>query len=121
MADVSQMFASPWLTAADLKGTAHTLVITAATIEKMKDIDSQEETDKVILSFSTPEGAQARKRLIINKSQYKSLALITGSSDTDNWVRKTVMLSPIPTSTPGKFTIAISGVAAPTSEGGSTF
>lgn len=107
MADVSEMYASPWLTADDLRGAAHNLIIREATIGQFANNEGVKEP-KAVLAFRTVEGQETKKKLIVNKSQYKALVLVTGSSMTEAWVGKQVTLSPT-TAQNGKLTIGISG------------
>lgn len=85
--DLSLMYPSDWLAAADLKGD------TPVTVESVKQEQLQMEdgskTDKWVLSF-----VGCTKRVVLNKTNAKLIASSTGERDGDNWVGKQITLYP---------------------------
>lgn len=75
--DSNEAFPSMWLGADNFKGTKNVnLIIEDAEME----IIGQKKENKLIVSFVGLE-----KRLILNKTNWKKIMEITGSSETDKW------------------------------------
>lgn len=77
---LAEVFPSNYLKAADLKGRAATVVIAAATIEKLGD------DRKLVLAFQHKE-----KKLVTNKTNANRIAYLYGN-DTDAWIGKEIVL-----------------------------
>jgi hypothetical protein len=73
------VFPSKYLKASDLKGKPITVTIERAPIETLKSPDGKEET-KTVLYF-----VGAKKTLPLNRTNWDSVAEITGEDDSDNW------------------------------------
>jgi hypothetical protein len=73
------VFPSKYLKCADLKGKPITVTIERAPIETLKGPDGREDT-KNVLHF-----AGAKKTLPLNRTNWDSIAEITGEDDSDNW------------------------------------
>lgn len=84
---VSQMFPSKYLKAEDLSGKSYSLTVVSASVEKLRQFDGSQAW-KVVLAFD-----KAQKLLILNKTQCKALADITGSERFETWPGVTVKLS----------------------------
>jgi hypothetical protein len=97
---VSELYPPKWVKAADLGGHAVTVKISDVTVESFRLPDGTQRASAV-LAF---EGRT--KRLILNKTQCKQLAEITGSERFEEWVGRSVSLAPA-TAQNGKPTIAI--------------
>jgi hypothetical protein len=97
---VSELYPPKWVKAADLGGHAVIVVISDVTVESFRLPDGTHRASAV-LAF---EGKT--KRLILNKTQCKQLAEITGSERFEEWVGRSVSLAPA-TAQNGKPTIAI--------------
>ena len=77
---VSQVFSGEYLTAADLQGQEHAVVIAGVEMKKFDD------GNKLMISF------QGRKKnLVANKTNSNRIAMMYGD-DTDGWIGKEVLL-----------------------------
>jgi len=85
---VSDLFPSPWLKSEDLAGRAVVVKIVAAQVETLRQFDGTQ-APKLVLTFE-----KATKRLIVNKTQAKRLAEVTGTEAFDAWVGHRVALKP---------------------------
>lgn len=103
MAKVSDIYQSGWLKAEDLAGAGRKVRIEAIKVEQFDDQQKGTKENKIVMAF-----VGKQKRLICNKMQAGALAKLFGD-DTDNWLGREVVLTPIPTPS-GKETIAITGV-----------
>lgn len=83
----SDIYASPFLKAADLKGPVK-LTIAELEISTFNDEKTQQEQKRVVLSF-----AGAKKKLILNKTGAGNLAAAFGD-ELGSWPGKEVILSP---------------------------
>jgi hypothetical protein len=97
---VSELYPPKWVKAADLGGHVVTVVISDVTVESFRLPDGTHRASAV-LAF---EGKT--KRLILNKTQCKQLAEITGSERFEEWVGRSVSLAPAMAQN-GKPTISI--------------
>lgn len=102
MAKVSDIYQSAWLKAEDLQGAARRVQIESAKTEEIKNQDGTKER-KIVLGF-----VGKAKKLILNKSQASTLVKLYGD-ESDYWLNKEIMLSPIPSNN-GKETIAVTGL-----------
>lgn len=100
---LSQLYPGKYLKADDLNGKSYTLRIVAVNVELVRQFDGTKAW-KVVLSFD-----KAQKLLILNKTQCRALAAITGSELFARWQGVTVRLSPV-TAQNGKPTIHIAKV-----------
>ena len=100
---VSELYPRQWLRADDLAGKAHVVTIRRADVETLRQYDGTT-APRAVLTF---EGA--RMRLILNKTQCKALAEVTGSERFSDWAGHKVRLAPA-TAHNGKPTIQIKGV-----------
>lgn len=78
--NVRQLFPSPWISHEDLGNKRFELTVRAVTIEEMHDRTTNKRVSKPVVAF-----AEAKKRLIINKTQALALAAICGSDETGDW------------------------------------
>ena len=85
---VSDLFPSPWLKAEDLAGRAVVVKIVAAQVETLRQFDGTQ-APKLVLTFEN-----AKKRLIVNKTQAKRLAEVTKTEAFDAWAGHRVTLKP---------------------------
>lgn len=93
--NVSDIFPSKYLKAADLNNQEHSLRIVGWNIEKLGD------ESKLLLSFSG-----AKKGLICNKTNADRIAHLYGP-DTDGWIGKEIILYPEMVNFGGKVTEAV--------------
>jgi hypothetical protein len=89
MPKLSDAFPSPYLKAdvdvPDLEDGSLDVTITGAKIEKMGQGAKQE--DKVVLYF-----AETKKGLVLNKTNWSTIATVLGSDDTDDWEGQRISL-----------------------------
>lgn len=111
MAKVSDIYQSAWLKAEDLAGAGRKVHIEAIKVEQFDDQQKGTKENKIVVAF-----AGKQKRLICNKMQAGALAKLFGD-DTDNWLNREVVLTPVPTPN-GKETIAVMGVPVAEEENG---
>jgi len=97
---VSELYPRQWLRADDLGGKAHDVTIRRADVETLRQFDGTQ-APRAVVTF---EGA--RMRLILNKTQCKALAEVTGSGRFADWAGHRVTLAP-GTAPNGKATIII--------------
>ncbi len=95
MAKVSDMFPSKWLTAAEVEGQVHQLVISAYGKE------SYDEGDKMTLSFQG-----AKKGMVLNHTNRGTLVWLFGD-EADNWIGQTVELFTEPVNFKGKISAGL--------------
>ena len=114
------MYAAPWLKAEDLKGNSHELAIANVELKEFTDSITKEKENKLVVGFKLPDGRLTEKRLILNATHYKVIVKVTGSTETDDWIGKKVILSPGVTSG-GKDTINVAGGMAQVAAGAPTF
>jgi hypothetical protein len=105
---VSDLFPSPWLKPEDLAGRAVVVKIVAAQVETLRQFDGTQ-APKLVLTFE-----RATKRLIVNKTQAKRLAEVTGTEAFAAWAGHRVTLKPAVAQN-GKPTVGID--AAPAGNG----
>jgi len=85
---VSELYPPKWVKAVDLGGRAVNVKITGVAVESFRMPDGTFR-ESAVLAF---EGKT--KRLILNKTQCKQLAEITGSERFEDWVGRSVSLAP---------------------------
>ncbi len=90
-----------YLEAADLKDQAHVVKIVACTVQEFFVPRANKKEKKLVLRFEN-----RRKSMILNKTQAGELVLISGSSETNDWIGLEVVLTK--TKTNGKDTVKIS-------------
>ena len=81
MADINGLFPSQWLKATDLKGGRATVRMAGVSIEKVG------EDKKPVLAFQG-----TKKRLVLNVTNARAIAEITGSTETDEWRGRQIAL-----------------------------
>ena len=86
---VKDMFPSRFITAPDLRGSAHTLTIESITIETMRDRFTNHDMQKPVMRF-----VGAKKAMTLNKTQCYRLAEILHTEVFDEWVGKTIQIKP---------------------------
>ena len=102
---INDLYPPKWVKAADLNGQAVPVTIKAVTVEEFYVPQINERKRAAILAF---EGKT--KRLVLNKTQCRSLAAITGSDVFGDWIGQSVEL--VAARAPnGKPTIAIQAAA----------
>ena len=89
MPKISEMFPSKYISGSDLNGKPFVLVIAGVTQEEMFDVQMQKKTRKWVLYFK-----DAKKGLLLGKTQAKEVADIVQSEDTDGWKGKKVEIYP---------------------------
>jgi hypothetical protein len=99
-------FPSKYISSADLEGTERTLKITHV---EPGEIEGK---DKLIVRF-----AGAKKGLVLNKTNFKTIAKLTGQADTDDWTGYEVCLYPTMVDFQGDQVPAIRIKAAPARNG----
>jgi NACalpha-BTF3-like transcription factor len=83
---MNEAFPSNYLKSDDFaEGEEKTATITHVSLKKMKDNQGQEE-DKPVVSFAEI------KPIVLNVTNWKRIAQITGEEDTDNWAGKKITL-----------------------------
>jgi hypothetical protein len=75
----SDAFPKNWMTASDLGGKPDVVTIKTVTFEPIKGLDGKEK-QKVVVYV-----ARKYKPLILNVTNFDSIAAIAGSNDTDDW------------------------------------
>jgi hypothetical protein len=85
----NDLFPSKFLKAEDLEGDV-TLTVDRCSLEEFKDRDTGKSQSKLVVYFKDQE-----KGLLVNKTNFKSIAEITGEEDTDNWAGKKITLTVI--------------------------
>ena len=75
----SDAFPKNWMTAADLAGKPDVVTIKTVTLEPIKGLDGKEK-EKVVVYV-----ARKYKPLILNATNFDSIAAIAGSDETDDW------------------------------------
>jgi hypothetical protein len=103
MAKVSDIYQSVWLKAEDLGGAGRKVRIEAINVQQFDNQQTNTKENKIVVAF-----VGKQKRLICNKMQAGALGKMFGD-DTDNWLGREVVLTPIPTPN-GKETIAVTAV-----------
>ena len=101
MATRDDVFPSKYLRHADLKGKPVTVTIESATLETLRNHDGKEQP-KTILHF-----VGKTKALPLNRTNWDSVANITGEGDTDNWAGHKIELFPSTTPMRGQMTDCI--------------
>jgi hypothetical protein len=91
-----EAFPSKYLKAADLKGRAVTLEITAAPEETLTGFDGQSQTKTVVYFAGT------KKKLPLNRTNWNAIADVTGEEDSDNWPGHKIELYPAVTEMNGR-------------------
>jgi len=81
------LYPSEYLCAADLQGKAVTVEIESVKVEELQSADGHED-QKPVIRFTGKA-----KRLVMNKTNAKSIAAIHGN-DTDGWAGKKIILHP---------------------------
>jgi hypothetical protein len=82
---VDDLFPSPYLKAADLKGQRHVLTISKITSEEI----GKEKKRRPVLYFQ-----KCTKGLVLNKTNARKVAEVAGSRIIDDWVGKPIALYP---------------------------
>jgi hypothetical protein len=90
------VFPSKYLRASNLDGKPITVTIERSPIETLKNPDGKEDT-KTVLYF-----VGAKKMLPLNRTNWDSVAEITGEDDSDNWPGHKLELYPTKTEMKGK-------------------
>jgi len=85
----NDLFPSKYLKSEDLEGDV-TLTIDSCSLEEFKNKDTGKSENKLVVYFKDQE-----KGLLVNKTNFKSIAEITGQDDTDNWTGKKITLTVI--------------------------
>lgn len=93
--NVSDAFPSSFLKVDDLKGQPHTLTILRVQAEQLGDPNNPE--FKPVASFEN-----TKKQLVLNKTNFTTIAEVLGESDTDAWAGKQITLIPARTEYQGK-------------------
>jgi hypothetical protein len=75
----SEAFPKNWMSAADLGGKPDVATIKNVTLEPIKGLDGKEK-EKVVVYV-----ARKYKPLILNATNFDSIAAIAGSDETDDW------------------------------------
>ena len=90
---VSDLFPSKWLRASDLTKPV-TVKIASAELVEVYDKQHREFVQKLALGFSTPEGRQLSKRLLVNKTNAYKLAELCGTEEFERWPGHVITLAP---------------------------
>ena len=85
---VSDLYPPKWVKAVDLGGRAVNVKITSVAVESFRLPDGTFR-ESAVLAF---EGKT--KRLILNKTQCRQLAILTGSERFEDWIGRSVSLAP---------------------------
>ena len=104
MDTVSEVYPSKWLRADDLQGRSVTVVISACSLEAVRQRDGSEQK-RLVLSMKAKE-----KRFILNKTQARTMADLAGTEHFSEWPGAVVVLSPARAPN-GQGTIAITAPA----------
>ena len=91
-----EVFPSPYVKAADLKGKPHTVIIESARYETLKGLDGKE-NKKIVLYFKNAE-----KALPLNATNFDAVCNATGFPDTEDWPGQRIELYPTRTTMGGK-------------------
>lgn len=83
MVDISQVFSGETLKAADLQNREHTVVIAAVEVKEFND------GNKLIIRFDGK-----KKALVCNKTNASRIGIIAGSTNTDAWIGRQIVLAP---------------------------
>jgi hypothetical protein len=89
----SDIFSSKYISAADLRGRDATVTIDRVEIEKMPNSGEK----KPALYFRGKD-----KGLLVNKTNFNTIAEVLGAEDTDDWEGKQITLYPTETDFQGK-------------------
>lgn len=86
----SDIYKSPWLKAADLYGDDDemTLTISRTGIHEFEDSRTRETKAQIVLEFRELED----KKLGLNATNFRMLAAIFGSDESDDWIGQQVVL-----------------------------
>jgi hypothetical protein len=98
---LSDAFPSRFLKAADLGGKPVVVEIADAVEEPLKGLDGKT-TNKVVLYFKNK-----KKALALNRTNFESVADVTGEADSDDWIGHEIELFPTATEMAGKRTDCI--------------
>lgn len=88
----NDIFSSKYLSAADLRGRDVTVTIDTTSIEKMQNGEK-----KLALTFRGKE-----KGMLLNKTNFNTIAAVLGLEDTDDWEGQQITLYPTETDFQGK-------------------
>ena len=88
--DTSNLYPSKYVGSDDLRGNHVTVTIQELKLESLKDRNGLQQM-KPVLYFQN-----AKKGLVINKTNLKSLQAILGSKNSRDWVGKKIVLFSIP-------------------------
>jgi hypothetical protein len=100
MAKVSEIYSGQFLTAVELPpGRRTTAVIFSAEVEMIGQ--GREQSQKIVLSLTSPQGRAWPKSIVLNKTNSMTLAAAFGD-DTDAWAGKSVVVWSEPTTFAGK-------------------
>ncbi len=86
MPSMNDAFPSKYLSAEDLNGLDHTVVITHYATDTLKGRDGQDEL-KYIFFFQNH-----KKGLVMNKTNGKTITALVGSSNFDDWIGKAITI-----------------------------
>jgi len=96
MPTLDQLFPSTYLKAADLNGNSKVMQI------ERVSVDSVGGEEKPVISF-----LNASKRLVMNKTNARTIASVTGSENTDSWTGAVIRLFVTPVDVRGEMKMAI--------------
>lgn len=85
MAKLNDLFPSSYLKAADIEGHSPIVTIASIQVEELGQDEAKEK--KPVLYFEGKE-----RGLVLNHTNANTIALITGSEETDQWVGKRIKL-----------------------------
>ena len=86
---LDEAFPSPFLKAKELLTSDLSVKISELTIETLTSQEQgEEDQEKATLHFSNHE-----KMLILNKTNWERIVMVTGEDDSDNWTGKTIILT----------------------------
>ncbi len=97
---LDQIYSSNFLKASDVPAAGVTVVIAKAEVEQMGQ--GKDAEDKLVLSFN-----DTTKKFACNRTNAKTIAKLTGSDDTDNWIGKSIHLVVREVDFQGETTLAI--------------
>ena len=100
----NDVFPGNYIKAADLGQNRPTVTIASITLDKF------ETADKPVLHF-----LESKKGLVLNKTNWNQIALLTGESDSTNWTGRKIRLYVAKVDMKGQLVDAVRVEAAPTS------
>lgn len=85
--NVHDIFPSKWISPEDLGSRRFEVTISGAALEDVFNRTTNEKEKRLVLGFT-----EAKKRLILNKTQAFAIAEIVGSPKTEDWIGKRIAL-----------------------------